>query len=186
MVIAFNAVHNGANHPTGKHTGILIEAKDGDMYRNYRPGKISIGAKILEVLKRYDLDSWEGSVKQKCPIFLHSFDDFTVEEWHSLGTNLPLHQLVEEATLGKNGKPSSLADFAEKAAKYSHGLGVESTLVYDPVAKKPKKDVLDQIKALNMMLHVWTFRDDQLLFGAKDAIVMSMLFSKCTRLARMC
>lgn len=143
MVISFNEVHNGKNHPTGKHTGILIEAKDGDMYRHFRPNGISIGSKILEVLKKYNLDSWEGSIKQKCPIFLHSFDDYTVEEWYKLGTNLPLHQLVEVATLGKNGKPPNLIEFAKKASKYCHGLGVESTLVYDPVAKKPIKDVLD-------------------------------------------
>jgi hypothetical protein len=57
-VIKFNELHKGGRHPFGKMGGIMIEAKDGDMYRLVHPGKQSIGSKILEVLGRYGLDSW--------------------------------------------------------------------------------------------------------------------------------
>lgn len=70
-------------------------------------------------------------------------------------------------------------EYAKQAAKYCHGLGVESTFLYDIEKKKPKKEVIDQIKAMNMGLHVWTFRDDDLLFGAKTPFVKFVIFRKC-------
>jgi hypothetical protein len=57
-------------------------------------------------------------------------------------------------------------EYARKAAQYCHGLGVEDLLVYDVVSKKPYKDKVDSIKAMNMDLHVWTFKDDDLPFNA--------------------
>lgn len=43
----FNILHQGDTHPQGKIGGILIEAKDGDMYRSRHPNKPSIASKIL-------------------------------------------------------------------------------------------------------------------------------------------
>ncbi len=48
LVKDFNNLHNGARNMDGRISGILIEAKDGDMYRKiYGKGKVSIGKKIL-------------------------------------------------------------------------------------------------------------------------------------------
>jgi hypothetical protein len=52
LVKSFNKLHNGSRNLDGRIGGILIEAKDGDMYRSiYGERKISIGKKILDVLK---------------------------------------------------------------------------------------------------------------------------------------
>lgn len=59
LVKSFNKLHKGARNPDGRIGGILIEAKDGDMYRGiYGDRKVSIGKKILDVLKEHDVESW--------------------------------------------------------------------------------------------------------------------------------
>lgn len=105
----FNIQHKGSRNPNGKEGGILIEAKDGDMYRKYRPQVKSIAEEILKVLKKYNIDSWEGGIRNHCPIFLHSFDEKSVREWHTLGTNLPRNQLLEQSTF----KDRSLVEYAK-------------------------------------------------------------------------
>jgi hypothetical protein len=63
LVKDFNNLHHGARNIDGRISGILIEAKDGDMYRNvYGKGKISIGRKILDVLKKKGVETWEKGV----------------------------------------------------------------------------------------------------------------------------
>jgi hypothetical protein len=80
VVKEFNKLHNGKRNPDGRIGGILIEAKDGDMYRSlYGDNKISIGKKILDVLKQHDIETWEKGIDNKCPVYLHSFDAWTVE-----------------------------------------------------------------------------------------------------------
>lgn len=75
LVKDFNNLHNGARNLDGRISGILIEAKDGDMYRSiYGNKKISMGKKILNVLKDKGVDTWEKGIQNKCPIYLHSFD----------------------------------------------------------------------------------------------------------------
>lgn len=59
------------------------------MYRKiYGKKKISIGKKILNVLKDKGVDTWEKGMQNKCPIYLQSFDAQTVLEWHNEGSNL--------------------------------------------------------------------------------------------------
>jgi len=45
MVIAFNKQHQGKRNPDGRLVGILIEAKDSQMYRNLY--NIEIGQTVL-------------------------------------------------------------------------------------------------------------------------------------------
>lgn len=92
------------------------------MYRQvYGDKKISIGKKILDVLKQHDVDSWEKSIDHKCPIYLHSFDNWTVEEWHRLGSNLPRNLLIEVTTHPKN---LTLLEYIKQATSYAHGVGL--------------------------------------------------------------
>lgn len=53
-VIGFNRQHNGNRNYDHRYGGILIEAKDSQMYRDLYDG-IEIGEKILEVLKKHSL-----------------------------------------------------------------------------------------------------------------------------------
>ena len=103
----FNILHQGDTHPQRKIGGILIEAKDGDMYRSRHPNKPSIALKILEVLEKYRLHNWKDSLDRMCPIFLHSFDETTVREWHEVNSDLPRHQLLELSTMASR-EPNNL------------------------------------------------------------------------------
>ena len=78
MVIAFNVQHKGARNPDGRLVGILIEAKDSQMYRD-RFG-LEIGETILKTLEKYGLNTIANATKF-CPIYLHSFDYGTVKYW---------------------------------------------------------------------------------------------------------
>jgi len=53
MVIAFNKQHQGKRNPDGRLAGILIEAKDSQMYRDLY--NIEIGKDILELLRTYKI-----------------------------------------------------------------------------------------------------------------------------------
>ena len=78
MVIAFNKQHQGKRNPDGRLAGILIEAKDSQMYRDLYGREI--GADILNLLTVYGLETIEKA-KVAAPIYLHSFDYGTVKYW---------------------------------------------------------------------------------------------------------
>lgn len=80
MVINFNKQHQGKRNPDGRLAGILIEAKDSQMYRNLYG--LEVGETILNVLRKYNIDTIEKAEKI-CPIYLHSFDYGTVKYWAS-------------------------------------------------------------------------------------------------------
>lgn len=62
MVKKFNKEKKPNNFKINHKAGILIEAKDGDMYRKIYGEKKSIGKKILEVLKQEGVDTWQGGI----------------------------------------------------------------------------------------------------------------------------
>ncbi len=78
MVISFNKLHNGKRNPDGRLAGILIEAKDSQMYRDMFNREI--GADILDLLEKYEIETIEKAMLA-CPIWLHSFDYGTVKYW---------------------------------------------------------------------------------------------------------
>lgn len=78
MVINFNKLHQGKRNPDGRLSGILIEAKDSQMYRDLYG--LEIGETILNVLRKYNISTIEQASKI-CPIYLHSFDYGTVKYW---------------------------------------------------------------------------------------------------------
>jgi glycerophosphoryl diester phosphodiesterase len=55
MVIAFNRQHQGKRNPDGRLAGILIEAKDSQMYRDLYNREI--GEDILNLLKKYNIET---------------------------------------------------------------------------------------------------------------------------------
>ena len=64
------------------------------------------------------------------------------------------------------GTPLNLTD----VNRYATGIGFQDTILYDYSANSMTV-VLNQTRALGMLIHIWTFKDDVLLFNAKDNIV---------------
>lgn len=117
MVINFNKQHRGNRNPDGRLAGILIEAKDSQMYRDLYG--LEIGETILEVLKKYGVETIEKA-EMICPIYLHSFDYGTVKYWAEK-TELPVNYLVTKTM------KYDLVDIN----KYATGIGFQDTIIYD-------------------------------------------------------
>lgn len=93
-VIKFNSLYQGRRNPDGRLGGILIEAKDSQMYRDLYD--VELGELILNTLKKHGVHEVNGAT-ELCPIYLQSFDFQTVKYWKS-STNLPRNYLVEGKT----------------------------------------------------------------------------------------
>ena len=164
MVIKFNQLHNGGRNPDGRLGGILIEAKDSQMYRNLYNREI--GQDILELLEKYNIDTIDKA-KAICPIYLHSFDYGTVKYWGD-NSELPNNYLAEKTgTL-------NLTDVALHAT----GVGLNDYWLWDKVNGKPS-DVFYQARNLGLIVHMWTFKDDVKYFNASTNIVTMGLCRKC-------
>ena len=164
MVIQFNKQHNGKRNPDGRLGGILIEAKDSQMYRNLYD--LEIGATILETLRKHGIDSIDAAEKI-CPIYLHSFDYGTIKYW-AANTELPINYLLSKGT----------SFDLEEVNKYATGIGFQDSIIYD-YSKDAPTDVMAKTKALGMKVHVWTFKDDVLLFNSTNNIVHIISCRKC-------
>lgn len=55
--------------------------------------------------------------------------------------------------------------------KYATGIGFQDNLIWD-YSKNAPRDTLNQAKALGLIVHIWTFKDDVLLFNVKNNIEM--------------
>ena len=110
------------------------------------------------MLKTYGLDSSEKAGKA-CPIYLHSFDYGTIKYW-AANTELPVNYLVED------GDTFDLND----VAKYATGVGFEDGFIWDYKSDRATA-LLEQARGLGLIVHIWTFKDDELFFNAKDNIV---------------
>lgn len=123
---------------------------------------LEIGETILQTLRKYKLDTIENATKY-CPIYLHSFDYGTVKYWAS-HTELPRNFLLF------TGSPFNLTDIA----LYATGIGFQDGIIWDYKNKKPFT-VHTDTQALGMLVHVWTFRDDDNPpFNATNNIVSSV------------
>lgn len=94
MCIRFNTQHKGSRNPDKRLGGVLIEAKDSQMYRDLYG--LEIGETILNVLKKYNIDTVSNATNF-CPIYLHSFDYGSIKYW-SNNTKLPVNYLVTHNT----------------------------------------------------------------------------------------
>ena len=157
MCIKFNKQHKGKRNPDGRLGGILIEAKDSQMYRDMYD--LEIGETILQTLRRYHVDTIDEADKL-CPIYLHSFDYGTVKYW-AANTELPVNYL-----LGKGA-----AYDLEDVNKYATGIGFQDSMLWDYANKKPT-NVISEMRSLGMKVHLWTFKDDVLLFEADNNVDM--------------
>ena len=156
MVIDFNKEHQGARNPDGRLGGILIEAKDSQMYRDLYG--IEIGETILEKLRKYEVDTIDKAARS-APIYLHSFDYGTVKYW-AKHTQLPVDFLIE------GDAKFNLTDIN----LYATGIGFEDQILWDYETDRPTS-VLSEARELGLMVHIWTFKDDVLLFDSGDNLV---------------
>ncbi len=159
MVIDFNKQHNGKRNPDGRLAGILIESIVYMIYRYIY--NIVIGKTFIELLRKYKIDTIDKAAKT-CPIYLHSFDYGTVKYW-AQNTELPRNYLVEAGYIFD----------LEDVNKYATGVGFEDEFLWDYRSNKPTA-LLEQARSLELVVHIWTFKDDVLLFNAKNNIVRSL------------
>ncbi len=156
MVIAFNKQHAGKRNPDHRLAGILIEAKDSQMYRDLYG--MEIGKDILDLLKKYNIETI-AKAEKLAPIYLHSFDLGTVKYWGN-NTELPNNFLAF------NGEDLNLDDINA----YATGIGFEEKVLWDYAANAPT-DTFYKARALGLIIHIWTFKDDVLFFNAPTNIV---------------
>jgi glycerophosphoryl diester phosphodiesterase len=165
MVIEFNRQHKGKRNPDGRLAGILIEAKDSQMYRDLYG--IEIGKDILDILKKYNIETIEKS-KSVAPIYLHSFDYGTVKYW-GLNTELPNNFLAF------SGESLDLNDISV----YATGIGFEENILWNYGSNNPT-DTFYKARELGLVIHIWTFKDDVLFFNAPNFIVLLTRRRICT------
>lgn len=118
----------------------------------------------MNVLKKFNIETIEKAEKI-CPIYLHSFDYGTVKYWADK-TELPVNYLVTKAM------KFDLAD----VNKYATGMGFQDTIIYDYTTHQ-MTEVMTQSRKLGLMVHIWTFKDDALLFDSRNNLVQFLLIS---------
>jgi glycerophosphoryl diester phosphodiesterase len=165
MVVAFNRQHAGKRNPDGRLAGILIEAKDSQMYRDLYG--MEIGKDILDLLRKYGLETI-AKAEKAAPIYLHSFDLGTVKYW-GVNTELPNNFLAFR------GEDLDLDDISA----YATGIGFEEAVLWDYAANQPT-ETFHRARALGLIIHIWTFKDDVLFFNASTNIVTVPLPRICT------
>lgn len=117
LVVNFNVQHKGSRNPDHRLAGILIEAKDSQMYRDMYG--LEIGETILRTLEKYGLHTVENATKF-CPIYLHSFDYGTVKYW-AANSPLPRNFLLF------HGSDFNLTDIN----KYATGIGFQDSIIWN-------------------------------------------------------
>lgn len=55
--------------------------------------------------------------------------------------------------------------------KYATGIGFQDSIIWD-YSTNTARDTLQKTKDLGMIVHIWTFKDDVLLFNVKNNIEM--------------
>ena len=109
-------------------------------------------------MRKHQVDTIDSS-KVICPIYLHSFDYGTIKYW-AQNTELPRNYLLG------HGTSFDLDDIN----KYATGIGFEDRIVWNYEDDK-ETDIVTKTRALGMIVHVWTFKDDVLLFEVPNNIV---------------
>lgn len=64
--------------------------------------------------------------------------------------------------------------------KYATGIGFQDSIIYDYTTHQMTK-VLEESRNLGLMVHIWTFKDDALLFDSRNNLVEFLFnFRICT------
>lgn len=90
---------------------------------------------------------------------MHSFDYGSVKYW-SEKSELPINYLVLKST------KFDLVD----VNKYATGIGFQDSIIYDYTTHQ-MTEVLTESRKLGLMVHIWTFKDDALLFDSRNNLV---------------
>jgi len=151
----------GLNKSTGRTVGIYPEIKSPAFHR--AEGK-DISAKVLQILKDY------GYKTKQDLVFLQCFDPYELQRIHQqlfpeMGMAVPLVQL-----LGTDPQfESALTDEGlSQVAAYADGIGPSLYLVVKPGSSVVATDLVDRAHELDLVVHPYTFRRDQLPGFADD------------------
>lgn len=64
--------------------------------------------------------------------------------------------------------------------KYATGIGFEDRILWDYKTNTPK-ETLQNTRDFGMQVHIWTFKDDVLLFNSADNLVFMNLYLENVR-----
>ena len=106
------------------------------------------------------IENSEARVNRPLRIYIQSFEPDILIRLNAL-TDKPLVQLVYPQGWKADGKPSYAL---EDLATYSDGVGPYKSLVMDLQTGEPT-GYADKARALGLVVHPWTFRDDDIAPG---------------------
>ena len=129
--------------------GLYIETKQFGFYRdNYG---LDIAEMVFNTLKAYGLETVEKS-QNKIPVILECFELESLKRLREL-TDLPLIFLTKDIP------KEELIDMLPEVAKYAHGIGTHSHLVFE-------SGVLEAVRSYGLRMHPWYIRDDMLQWAS--------------------
>lgn len=114
----------------------------------------------FDILESYNIETIEKSTSNGLPIIIQSFEKNALKKMETL-TDLPLVQLMWK---------NVVYDF-DDISTYAHGVGPDSKYIMywpdllkkelDPTTRSP---FIDQMHSLDLAVHPWTMRDDNLYY----------------------
>ena len=145
----------GLNKSTGRTVGIYPEIKSPAFHR--QEGK-DISAAVLEVLKNY------GYRTKQDLVFLQCFDPYELQRIHQqlfskMEMAVPLVQLLGT---DPQFEPALTEEGLAQVAAYADGIGPSMFLVVKPGSGVEVTDLVARAHELDMVVHPYTFRRDQL------------------------
>lgn len=145
----------GLNKSTGRTVGIYPEIKSPAFHR--QEGK-DISAAVLEVLKNY------GYRTKQDLVFLQCFDPYELQRIHQqLFSEMEMAvQLVQLLGTDPQFEPALTEEGLAQVAAYADGIGPSMFLVVKPGSVVEVTDLVDRAHELDMVVHPYTFRRDQL------------------------
>lgn len=145
----------GLNKSTGRTVGIYPEIKSPAFHR--QEGK-DISAAVLEILKNY------GYRTKQDLVFLQCFDPYELQRIHQqLFSEMEMAvQLVQLLGTDPQFEPALTEEGLAQVAAYADGIGPSMFLVVKPGSVVEVTDLVDRAHELDMVVHPYTFRRDQL------------------------
>jgi len=151
----------GLNRTTGREAGIYTEIKEPAWHRAHDKDPSRV---VLEVLRR------AGYAERDDPVFLQCFDAAELRRVREeLGSRLRLVLLLgDEEWLRSPRRDMRLADVAE----YADAIGVWVPSLFAPAeqgAAPQSSGLVEAAHAQGLLVHAYTYRDDELPEGIRGA-----------------